>query len=238
MDSKATAQLGENRMVSWSGHPEDLLGPLSRAERNAAPSILYGRGRRELLATAPRVAVVGSRRASGDGLARASEIAEELVDAGVVVVSGLALGIDTVAHQTAIDCGGSTIAVLATGLEQYATSRNRKLQDKIGTDHLLLSQFSGGTTVHRSHFPRRNKIMALVADATIIVEAQEKSGTIHQGWEAIRLGKPVLFPEFFATKAPTWTKEMIDYGATVLGSKTLELVMDELPYRSTESFAF
>lgn len=151
MDSKATVQLGETCMVSWSGHPEDLLGPLSRAERSAAPSILYGRGRKELLATAPRVAVVGSRRASGNGLARASEIAEELVDAGVVVVSGLALGIDTVAHQTAIDCGGTTFAVLATGLEQYATSRNRELQDKIGADHLLLSQFSEGTTVHRSH---------------------------------------------------------------------------------------
>lgn len=225
-------------MTSWSDHPEDLLGPLSRAERDAAPSILYCRGRKELLATAPRVAVVGSRRASGDGLARAAEIAEELVDADVVVVSGLALGIDTVAHQTAIDCGGSTIAVLATGLEQYATSRNRELQDKIGADHLLMSQFPEGTTVHRSNFPRRNKVMALVADATIIVEAQEKSGTIHQGWEAIRLGKPVLFPDFFATSAPTWARKMIDYGATVLEPNTLELVMDDLPYRSPDSFVF
>lgn len=225
-------------MISWSGRPDDLLGLLNHTERKASPPVLYCRGRKGLLATGARVAVVGSRRASDAALAHTSEIVEELVEGGVIVVSGLALGVDTVAHQTAIDCGGNTIAVLATGLDQYATARNRELQDKIGNDHLLISQFAERTPVHRSNFPRRNKVMALVSDATIIVEAEEKSGTMHQGWEAIRLGRPVLFPKSFATTAPAWANEMIDYGATVLDSEVLGLVMNELPIRSADSLVF
>lgn len=225
-------------MISWSSRPEDLLGLLNQAERKKAPDVLYCKGRKGLLATGARVAVVGSRRASSDALARTAEIVEDLVEGGVVVVSGLALGVDTVAHQTAIDCGGKTIAVLATGLDQYATARNRELQDKIGNDHLLISQFAEGTSVHRGNFPRRNKVMALVSDATIIVEAEEKSGTKHQGWEAIRLARPVLFPESFAATAPEWGKEMIHYGATVLEPETLGFVMDELPIRQADSLVF
>ena len=219
-------------MMSWSGRPDELLGPLNSVERRAAPAVFYCRGHRRHLHTAARVAIVGSRRASDDGLARTSEIACELVEGGVTIVSGLALGVDTVAHQTALQCGGNTIAVLGTGLDQYATAHNRELQDRIGDEHLLMSQFSEGTPIHRRNFPLRNRVMALVADATIIVEAEETSGTERQGWEAIRLGRPVLFPESFATSAPAWVGKMIEYGATVLEPETLGLVLNELPYRS------
>ena len=79
--------------------------------------------------------------------------------------------------------------------------------------------------------------MALIADATIIVEATGNSGTRHQGWEAIRLGRPVLFPTSFVAKpVPAWPRQMIDYGATVLDEGTLGRVLDEMPYRSPDLF--
>lgn len=226
-------------MISWPGSPQELLGSLSSAESKAAPKRLYWQGRRALLDIGTRVAVVGSRRATAQGLAQAEAITRELIRRKVVVVSGLALGIDTVAHRTAVAGGASTIAVLGSGVDRYATERNRGLQDLIGAEHLLMSQFPPGTPPQRGNFPQRNKVMALVADATIIVEAAEASGTMHQGWEAIRLGRPVLFPHSFAnTSPPTWVQEMIKYGATVLEDGTLGRVLDHMPYRSLEPLPF
>ena len=127
-----------------------------------------------------RIAVVGSRRASSDGLELARRITEMLVSHGVTVVSGLALGIDTVAHETTIMDGGRTVGVLGTSLDRYAVSRNRSLQDAIGEQHLLVSQFPCGQRPHRVELSLRNKTMALLSDATLIVEATTNSGTRHQ----------------------------------------------------------
>lgn len=222
-------------MTVWSGLPDEILGGLSHAERKAAPQRLYCRGRRELLDVGTRIAVVGARRATTKGLADAESIVRRLVERDVVVVSGLALGIDTVAHRTAIESGGRTIAVLGTGVDCYATERNRALQDLVGTEHLLVSQFAPTTPPRPSNFPRRNRVMALLADAIVIVEATEASGTMHLGWEAIRLGRPVLFPSSFANASPpAWVPDMIKYGATVLEEGTLDRVLGEMPIRSNE----
>ena len=219
--------------------PEQVLGPLTELEERAAPPTLYLKGRPALLQSGPRVAVVGSRRPSREGLERARLITEVLVDHGVTVVSGLALGIDTVAHRTAIAQGGKTIAVLGTGLDRCAVPENRQLQEHIAKHHLLVSQFPPGGSVHRSYFPRRNKTMALLSDATLIVEAGEGSGTRHQGWEAIKLGRPVLFPErFLDTTVVTWPQQMTEYGAFGFDARTLPLVLDELPYRSVQQLHF
>ena len=219
--------------------PEQVLGPLTELEQRAAPSTLYLKGRPALLQSGPRVAVVGSRQASREGLERARLITEALVEYGVTVVSGLALGIDTVAHRTAIARGGKTIAVLGTGLDRCAVPQNRQLQDEIGDRHLLVSQFPAAGSIHRSFFPRRNKTMALLSDATLIVEAGEKSGTRHQGWEAIKLGRPVLFPErFLAATVVTWPRQMTEYGAFGFDALTLPLVLNELPYRSAQQLRF
>jgi len=164
--------------------PEELLGRLTEPELKAAPPLLYLRGDPALIEYGPRVAVVGSRRASPEGLELAKRITVELVRQDVTVVSGLALGIDTVAHRTALACGGKTVAVLGTAISQYAVERNRSLQDEIGAHGLLVSQFPCGDAPHRSNFPRRNRTMALLSDATVIVEAGERSGTRHMGWEA------------------------------------------------------
>ena len=216
--------------------PDDVLGPLNKFELKAAPRKLFLQGDPSLLEGGPRIAVVGSRRASPEGLELARRITEMLVSHGVTVVSGLALGIDTVAHETAMTNHGRTVGVLGTSLDRYAVPRNRSLQDAIGEQHLLVSQFPCGQPTHRSNFPLRNKTMALLSDATLIVEATTNSGTRHQGWEAIRLGRPVLFPNrALDRRLPDWADEMIRYGAFGFNARTLPLVIDDLPSRCVGS---
>lgn len=221
-----------------TARPEDLLGPLTELERRAAARVVYLRGDRTLLELGTRVAVVGSRQASPQGLEWARLVTEALVDRDVTVVSGLAMGIDTVAHRTALDRGGKTVAVLGTGLDQYAVASNRRLQDEIAERGLLVSQFPTGSTPNRSNFPRRNKTMALLSDATLVVEATQSSGTRHQGWEAIKLGRPVLFLQRFLDRTSAeWPREMVEYGAFAFDARSLSRVLDELPYRSAEPIA-
>jgi DNA processing protein len=141
-------------------------------------------------------------------------------------VSGLAAGVDTVAHSTAIQHGGRTIAVLGAGLDRIFPPENAALSEQIAREHLLVSQFPPGTPVQRGNFPRRNRTMALLTDATVIIEAGPSSGTVSQGWEALRLGRPLfLLKSIVESKGLTWPAELLDYGARVL-SKPQEL----LPY--------
>lgn len=166
--------------------PEELLGSLNEVETKYAPKRLYIRGDRDLLNDGPRVAIIGSRRASGDGLRRATKLAGELIREGVVVVSGLAEGIDTAAHTAAIQRGGRTIAVIGTPLDEVFPAKNHRLQEEIASHHLLVSQFTPGTPIRRENFPQRNRTMALLSHASVIVEAGETSGSLSQGWEAHR----------------------------------------------------
>lgn len=212
--------------------PEALLGALNEVERKNAPSHLFLAGDTRLLVEGRRVSVVGSREASTQGLERARVLTNALVRHGITVVSGLAEGIDTMAHKTAIAAGGRTIAVLGTALDSYFPAENRALQDAIAKHHLLVSQFAAGTKFKREFFPQRNRTMALVSDATIIVEAGEKSGTVHQGWEALRLGRPLYLMESLAGRSDlTWPKEMLRYGAQLLSRETLDAILEEIPGR-------
>jgi DNA processing protein len=197
--------------------PSDVLRPFNEVERRNAPEVLHLEGDVGLLRGGARVAVVGSRKATDFGKRRAARLCRYLVERGVTVVSGLAMGIDTVAHETTIRAGGRTIAVLGTPLDQYHPASNRKLQETIGTDHLLVSQFPSGHPVRRSNFPRRNRTMALLCDATVIVEAGESSGTLSQGWEALRLGRPLFLMRSLVEESDLeWPQEMLRYGAHIL----------------------
>lgn len=167
----------------------EALGPFGPVEEKNAPDVLYTAGDTSLLKEGSRVAIVGSRKATPAGIKRAQAVARALVQQGIVVVSGLAEGIDTAAHQTAIDEGGRTIAVLGTPLSKAYPAKNSGLLEEIKRNHLAISQFSEGYPGRSENFPRRNRTMALICDATIIIEASEKSGTRNQGWEAIRLGR-------------------------------------------------
>lgn len=210
--------------------PEALLGPLNDVERKYAPSRLFVAGTRSLLQDGARVAVIGSRKASSLGLAHAQRIAEILVARGMVVVSGLAEGIDTVAHETAMAQRGRTIAVLGTPLDQAYPATNRALQQRIMREQLALSQFAPGSRVGKGNFPMRNRTMALIAHASVIVEAGESSGSLHQGWEALRLGRPLVILSAVAEDSRlTWPDKMIEYGAVALPVSRLEDVLDLLP---------
>ncbi len=208
--------------------PEDLLGPLNEIERKSAPKLLYVRGSKELLRRTPRVSIVGARKASEAGLSRAARLARFLVENRAVVVSGLAAGIDTAAHRAAIEAGGATVAVLGTPLDRVYPPQNVRLQQEIGSKHLLVSQFPPGTPASPKVFAQRNRTMALVSDSSVIVEAGESSGTRHQGWEALRLGRPLFLMKSLAeTPGLSWVREMLRYGAEILSEP--EEILDFLP---------
>jgi DNA processing protein len=210
--------------------PEDLLGPLNDVERKNAPASLFTAGDASLLRRGPRVSIVGSRNASNEALRRTRVLARSLVERGMIIVSGLAIGIDTVAHETALELGGHTIAVLGTPLDEFFPPQNRALQETLMRDELVVSQFPLGSPIQPKNFPMRNRTMALLSDATIIVEATEKSGTVHQGWESLRLGRLLFILENLATKPGlSWPSEMLRYGAQVLSRENLELALEGMP---------
>lgn len=224
----------EVRMTS----PEALLGSLNEVERKNAPRALFVAGDTSILERGPRVSLVGSRRATPSGLAAAHRLSFELARRGAVVVSGLAEGIDTAAHRGAMEAGGRTIAVLGTPINRAFPAANRELQNRIGREHLLISQFSPETKTLPMHFPMRNRTMALIADATVIVEAGEKSGSLHQGWEALRLGRPLFFMEHVGRgRSHRWAGEFRRYGAQEVSVDASELILDFVPERRSAEAA-
>jgi DNA processing protein len=152
---------------------------------------LYLAGARELLSL-PSVALVGSRKVSPEGEQRATQLARALVRRGVVVVSGLAEGIDHAAHLAALENGGRTIAVIGTPLERVYPAKHAELQQRIYQDHLLVSPFAPGARTFPSSFPERNRVMARLTRATVIIEASDTSGSLHQAVECEDFGRPLF----------------------------------------------
>jgi DNA processing protein len=208
---------------------EDLLGrQLNDVEKKYAPTSLYTKGLMHIPLPRPRVSIVGSRKATDDGLLTARRIASTLAEAEVVIVSGLAEGIDTSAHQAAIESHGQTIAVIGTPLNKVFPANNFQLQQEIGNNHLVISQFPIGHPTRPGDFVFRNRTMALISDASIIVEAGDTSGSLHQGWEALRLGRSLfIWKSLFENNQLTWPKKMIQYGAIELSNP--EDVLEALP---------
>ncbi len=216
--------------------PLELVTRLTDLEETNAPTSLFVTGDVDLLRVGRRVSVVGSRNASRLGLKRTRSLVKELVDHDFVVVSGLAKGIDTAAHAAALEFNGRTVAVLGTPLDICYPSANTDLKQRIEVDHAVVSQFPCGTPFNRRNFPLRNKTMALLSDATFIVEASENSGTRFQGWEGLRLGRDVFILENVADNtALTWPSEMIKYGAQVLTRCNLKEVLENLPLYTERS---
>jgi DNA processing protein len=164
----------------------DLLRTDNRRASDDAP--LYFAGRLNLL-DAKCVSIVGTREATDEGASRASRLARELVASDVTVMSGLARGIDTAALTSAISNSGRTVAVIGTPLNKAYPAENASLQETIWRDHLLVSPFAEGQVVYKTNFPVRNRVMAALSDATVIVEAADTSGTLHQAAECGRLGR-------------------------------------------------
>ena len=212
--------------------PEELLGPLSSVELKHAPRTLFLSGRLRLPLLHPRVAIVGTRKPSDEGRSIAFAISGELAEKGVTIVSGLAKGIDTAAHTAAIDADGTTIAVLGTPLNRSYPAENAELQRRIAQSHLAVSQFPTEHAVLPGNFVIRNRTMALIADASIIVESGEGGGSLNQGWETLRLGRPLFIHDREFQKSDLeWPKKMARYGAIRFreASDILETLPSSIP---------
>jgi DNA processing protein len=148
----------------------------------------------------PLVAIVGSRNASAAGIAFATRLAGELAASGVGVISGLARGIDAGAHAGALDRGGRTVAVLGCGIDRDYPSATLPLARRIATEGAVVSEYAPGTPPAPFRFPERNRIVAALADATIVVEAAARSGALITARLALDLGRDVL-----AVPGAPWT---------------------------------
>ena len=141
----------------------------------------------------PRVAIVGSRRPSPYGEAVAEQLALELARTGVVIVSGLALGIDAAAHRGALNAGGVTVAVMGTGVDVvYPAAHSKLAEDILAAGGALVSQFPDGTAPRRHNFPARNYTMAALSEVVVVVEAAEGSGALITAEAALDLHKEVM----------------------------------------------
>ena len=141
----------------------------------------------------PRVAIVGSRRPSPYGEAVAEQLATDLARAHVIVVSGLAMGIDAAAHRGALNAGGITVAVMGTGVDiVYPAAHSRLAEEILAAGGALLSQFPDGTIPRRQNFPARNWTMAAISDVVVVVEAAEGSGALITADAALHLHKEVM----------------------------------------------
>lgn len=163
--------------------------PTALADIPDPPPILWAIGDITLMSR-PMVAMVGARNASSLGTRMARKLAEDLVEAGYVVVSGLARGIDTAAHLAALE--GGTIAVQAGGVDIIYPKENAELTDDIGKSGLRLSEIAMGTQPQARHFPRRNRIISGLAKAVIVVEAAGRSGSLITAKDALDQGRDVL----------------------------------------------
>ena len=179
---------------AWSCCRHDDLYPAGLRDLGDGPGALFGRGDPALLGeltTQGAVTIIGSRRPSGYGMEMATTLGRDVASAGLVVVSGLALGIDGAAHRGALEAGGITVAVLGSGVDVPYPARHRRLYQGIVQSGLVLGELPPGTVARRWTFPARNRIMAALGGMTVVVEARDRSGSLITAEMADQLGRDV-----------------------------------------------
>lgn len=179
------------------------------------PKQLYVLGDIQTLLQSPRVAVVGSRKVSPYGRAVTESLTGELAGKGIVIISGLALGVDAVAHRAALDGGGKTLAVLPTSLDNIYPSSHRDLAKKILTGGgALVSEYDSGMPGLKKNFIERNRLVSGLSDAVLITEAAQKSGTLHTANFALEQGRTVMaVPGNITSAGSEGTNNLIKSGA-------------------------
>ena len=191
------------------------------------PLVLYAVGDVSLL-NRPQLAVVGSRHPSPGGVRNARELTLELAKFGLTITSGLALGIDAVAHQAALGAGGTTIAVAGTGLETVYPARHWGLARRIMSNGALISEFSCGVAPHRKNFPRRNRLMSGISLGVLVIEAEKRSGSLITARLAGEQGREVFaVPGSIINPLAAGCHKLIQEGAKLVQSA--QDVLDELP---------
>ena len=191
-----------------------------------APTVLFVQGNPDLLHL-PQLAVVGSRQASHNGFRTAQQFCAHLAQHGMAITSGMALGIDTAAHQGALSVQGHTIAVAGTGLDRVYPARNHELAHQIASQGALVSEYLPGTKPLRGNFPRRNRVIAGLALGVLVVEAALKSGSLITARLANELGREVFaIPGSIHNPLARGCHGLIRQGAKLV--ETAEHVVEEL----------
>ena len=189
--------------------------PPRLAEIAVPPIVLEVAGDTDL--AAPAVAVVGSRRATPYGIAVAEQLAAGLAEAGLVVVSGLARGVDAAAHRAALEAGGRTVAVLGSAHDSLYPPEHRELARACGASGAVLTEFPPGTRPLPHHFPRRNRIIAGLTLGTLVVEAAERSGSLATARHAVDSGREVFaVPGPIGSATSAGCHALIRLGATLV----------------------
>jgi DNA processing protein len=230
------------RIVNWSLEPgntlltwDDTCFPQALLQIGEAPPLLYYKGRKELL-NAPSLAIVGSRNASPAGIRIAEDFAESLSASGLTIVSGLALGIDAAAHRGGLrssSSGGSTIAVIGTGIDRVYPAANQALAHQIATDGGMLSEFPLGTPPVKGNFPRRNRLISGLSKGVLVVEAALESGSLITARLAGEQGRDVFaIPGSIHSPFSKGCHKLIKQGAKLVEST--QDILDELQISPSE----
>lgn len=194
--------------------PLDAGYPAVFTQLGDPPPVVFARGELALL-DRPAVAVVGSRHPTPYGLDACRLVARTAAAAGLVVVSGMARGLDAAAHLAALDAGGGSIGVLGNGIGVVYPAANRRLYDRMASSGLLLSEFEPGERPHAGSFPRRNRLIAALGRVTVVVEAAVDSGALITANRALELGREVVaLPGPVTSRVSGGTNRLIRDGAT------------------------
>lgn len=222
------------RHIEWAGkHGYRILTlvdaeyPPSLRQLYDPPPFLFCRG--DLTEADGRaVAIVGSRNATDYGRAMAARIAGELSRHGVTIVSGMAVGVDSTSHRAALEAGGRTIAVLGSGIDVIYPPSNKRLYHRIAMQGAVVSEFFPGISPNPGHFPKRNRVIAGLSQAVIVVEAGEKSGALLTADLALAHNKKLFaVPGNLSSKLSAGTNDLIKSGANLLTS--VEDIFSVLP---------
>jgi len=182
------------------------------------PAVLYCRGNTKLFAEKNVVAIVGSRKATNYGLRHTFKISQELSQAGIVIVSGMAMGIDAASHRGALGCGGKTIAVLGTAIDHLYPYLNEPLGRKIlNSNNLIISEYPPSYPYFKVNFPLRNRIITGLSDIVIVTEAAQKSGALITAYLALEYNRELYaLPADLGKFSSAGTNELIRRGANCL----------------------
>ena len=215
------AQTG-NHLISYA----DPNYPNLLRELEDPPVLLYLKGDPEVLCSL-QLSVVGSRRASPDGIQTALQFAKHLAACGITITSGLALGIDGAAHEGALAANGLTLAVAATGLDRIYPAKHETLARKIAEQGAIVSEFAIGTPPKRENFPRRNRIISGLATGTLVIEAALRSGSLITARHAMEQSREVFaIPGSIHNPMAKGCHQLIRQGAKLV--ETADDILEEL----------
>ncbi|MEJ2213191.1 MAG: DNA-processing protein DprA [Gammaproteobacteria bacterium] len=220
-DMKWLEQDDHNLVVIGDKHYPGLLYQI-----DDPPIALFCQGQTELLEL-PQLAIVGSRNPSRQGVENARAFARFLAESGLVITSGMALGIDTSAHQGALAASGKTIAVIGTGPDRVYPASNYRLAHEITEKGLIISEFAPGTEAKPGHFPRRNRLISALSLGTLVVEATLKSGSLITARLALEQGREVFaIPGSIHSPQSKGCHRLIKQGAKLV--ENAQDIIDEL----------